>query len=67
MWWNENKLMDEDDNVLAIVQWDDESQSWEFISNLCDVCLYLSFRGAWGFKLISIETTSTSSGILFFR
>ena len=40
MWWNENKLMNEDDNVLATVEWDDESKSWEFISNLCDVCLY---------------------------
>ena len=40
MWWNENKLMDEDNTVLAIVQWDDESQSWEFINKLDDTGIY---------------------------
>ena len=40
MWWNKNQLIGEDNDILATVEWDDESQSWEFISNLCDVCLY---------------------------
>lgn len=40
MWWNENNLMDEDDNVLATVEWDYESQSWEFINKLNDTGIY---------------------------
>lgn len=40
MEWNKNKLMDEDNNVLAIVQWDEESQSWEFINKLDDTGIY---------------------------
>ena len=40
MEWDKNKLINEDDNVLAIVQWDYESQSWEFINKLNDTGIY---------------------------
>ena len=40
MEWSKNKLVNEDDNVLAIVQWDNESQSWEFINKLDDTGIY---------------------------
>ena len=38
MWWNENnQLLNEDDNILATVEWDDESQSWAY-DNLLTAC-----------------------------
>ena len=38
MGWNENnQLLNEDDNVLATVEWDDESQSWAY-DNLLTAC-----------------------------
>ena len=40
MEWSKNKLMDNNDNILAIVQWDNESQSWEFINKLNDTGIY---------------------------
>ena len=29
-WNNKNQLLDDDDNVLATVEWDNESQSWAY-------------------------------------
>ena len=41
MWWNnKNQLISEDDNILATVEWDYESQSWEFINKLNDTGIY---------------------------
>ena len=38
MEWNEkNQLINEDDNVLATVQWDNESQSWAY-DNMLTLC-----------------------------
>ena len=39
-WNSKNQLINEDNNVLAIVQWDDESQSWEFVNKLDDIGIY---------------------------
>ena len=39
-WNSKNQLINEDNNVLAIVQWDEESKSWEFINKLDDTGIY---------------------------
>lgn len=40
LWNKKNQLIGEDENILAIVQWDEESHSWEFINKLDDTGLY---------------------------
>lgn len=40
MHWNNNQLLDDENNVLAIVQWDNESNSWEYINQLDDTGVY---------------------------
>ena len=36
-WNSKNQLLDDDDNILAIVQWDNESQSWAY-DNMLTLC-----------------------------
>ena len=36
-WNNKNQLISEDDNVLAIVKWDTESNSWAY-DNMLTAC-----------------------------
>lgn len=40
MYWDNNQLLDDDDNILAIVQWDNDSHSWEYINKLDDTGIY---------------------------
>lgn len=38
MWWNnKNQLINEDDNVLATIQWDNEFGSWAY-DNMLTLC-----------------------------
>lgn len=38
MWWNEkNQFLDNDDNILATVEWDNESKSWAY-DNMLTAC-----------------------------
>ena len=38
LWWNEkNQFVNEDDDILAIIQWDTESNSWAY-DNMLTVC-----------------------------
>ena len=37
MWWNEKNQLVDDDNILATVEWDNESKSWTY-DNMLTLC-----------------------------